>query len=365
MGIGSLVCKAFNYGRRALKLAPDLLLGTGADTVGAAARATKGSIFKKAKAGIKALESEVKANPTKGGFFGRLWKDIKTTPAALRMGAKRGAVAARAAGKSTLWGGFKGVLKGIGKKMPMIGALITVAVEAPNIYKAFKEGGFKAGMKELGGAGVELGCMAAGTAIGATVGGPVGALVGGIIGGIVGCFVRGDTYSEKKAEAEAQAKLPKYSEEDVAALKEYGFTDEEIEQLRQNGYTMEDIAKAIAEEQAAGEKDGNPYVAPSDNTRVVRPTVVQPTQTQLDELKAEIAALEKQFQQYTQGGYNSYNPINYQTPGMYNFGFPLGYNSYSNPFGTFGSNPFAMNPGIGGSLFANNNQPYVFKYMGQ
>lgn len=242
--------KALGYGKRIAKVTPEFLLGDTSEIIGKAMKAQSGSIWQKGKAGFRALENY--NNAQTGNFFSRVWKNLKSTPRDLAQGYKTAAQGAKSLGKSGLWAGIKGTGKALAKKMPLIGAVLTIGLELPNIIGAFKDGGFKAGMKEIGGAGVELGGMAAGAAVGSCFG-PVGTVVGGIVGGIVGMFVRGKTHSEKKAEQEAaaqeqQAQLPQYSDAEVKALKEYGFSEEEIGQLQAAGYTIDDINNAIQQE---------------------------------------------------------------------------------------------------------------------
>lgn len=98
---------------------------------------------------------------------------------------------------SKLWGG---TLKIIGKRMPLIGNLLFVAMEIPNIFSAFKNGGIGTGLVETGKAAGKFGGFAAGAAIGACLG-PVGAIVGGIIGGIVADKILGKSFTEKQGEA--------------------------------------------------------------------------------------------------------------------------------------------------------------------
>ena len=267
MGFMSLLIKggskALSYGKRIAKVAPDALLGETSDVIGGAMRHTKGSLFTKGKAGFHALEKHVARQSKNGKFFTRVYKNLVNTPKAVAKGYS-------AAAKNGLWAGIKGGGKALLKKMPLIGAVLTVAYEAPNIIGAFKDGGFKAGMKEIGGAGVELGCIAAGAAIGSAICPGVGSAIGGIIGGFVGMFARGKSHSEKKAEeaaAQEPAQQVQYSEADIKTLKEYGFTDDEIQQLQAAGYTIEDINKAIEQELNAMEEATVPEQAPSQNSQ--------------------------------------------------------------------------------------------------
>jgi hypothetical protein len=291
------------YGIRAAKILPEFIIGTGSETVGAAMRATKGSIWTKVKAGGLALEK--KNSACKDGYFKRVGKEIWNTPKDLKTDIKseisavkthnvkvmREAInnarkampsasreeilkAAKAsykktkytktelfkalrdtrkamptatkrqvikAAKASLKKGtkstgkafFKGLFKTLGKKLPAIGAIVTLAIEAPNICKAFKHDGFMAGMKEIGGAGLELGCMAAGAAIGSAICPGIGTIIGSIIGGIGGSLLRGQTTSEKR---------------DI--IKEAGLSDEQIDQLKEEGYSYDDMIKMVEEEQA-------------------------------------------------------------------------------------------------------------------
>lgn len=98
-------------------------------------------------------------------------------------------------GEKTVEKGFKGLLKGFTKKIPLIGCLVTAGFEIPNIYNAFKEGGAKAGWsqvcKSVGSVAGDLGGMAIGATIGSAVFPPIGTFVGGIIGSMVGGSIGG------------------------------------------------------------------------------------------------------------------------------------------------------------------------------
>lgn len=326
MGIMSYVPKLFGYGYRALKLAPEFLIGTGSEAVGQGIRsAGKGaSLWTKVKAGGRALEADIAKKALKGGFFKRTFKELLSTPKAVLTSGKAGARLASMTGKSAAAGALKGGFKAIGKRMPVIGAVLTVALEAPNIVKAFKEGGFSAGMKEVGGAGVELGCMAGGAAIGSAICPGIGTAIGGIVGGIVGMFVRGKTYSDKKAEEEAQTQAQtqgatQYSDEEVQALRQYGLSDEEIALAQQNGYSIQDIQQLLA-------MQNQEYIAPQDNTRVENPYTQEIT-----ELERQNQELRRQLEQngisQQQPAYPAYqNPY---LPGLYNpYMNGLYYNNY-------------------------------------
>lgn len=325
MGIASIAAKAFGYGKRIANITPEFLLGTGAETVGKGIKNAKGSIWTKIKSGGKALEADTIAKKAvKGGFIKRTFKELITTPKAMLQGGKIGARAAKIAGKSTAVGALKGVGKTLAKRMPMIGAVATLAIEGPSIYNAFKKGGFKAGMKECAGVGTELGCMAAGAAIGSVIPG-VGTVIGGLVGGIVGMFVRNAIAPEKPSKEEAQQQTVEYSKDEIKALKTIGFSEEEITQLKANGYTIEDIEAILAQEQQ------KQLVAPQDNTRVENR--YQPyIQDEIASLQAQNEALRQQLELYNPN-INPYQQQNnqYVNPFMFNT-ITGGYNNYTNPY---------------------------------
>lgn len=206
MGIVSLAPKLVNYGKRFINVAPEMMLGTGSDIIGAAARNTKGSVLTKAKAGFRALEQDVVTKQaTQGGFFKRLLHNIKSTPNDIGASAKAGYNTAKAAGKSGIWGGTKGFFSGIGKKMPFIGAALTVLFELPNIWTATKEQGIGQGVKETLKAGSRLAGGALGAAVGSAICPGIGSLVGWVAGEWLTSKIVGKSYSEKKMDAEMQA----------------------------------------------------------------------------------------------------------------------------------------------------------------
>ena len=254
--------KALGYGKRIAKVTPEFLLGDSSEIIGKAMKAQSGSIWQKGKAGFRALENY--NNAQAGNFFSRAWSNLKGLPKSISSGYKTAATAAKAAGKSGVWAGVKGAGKAIAKKMPLIGAALTVAIEAPNIYRAFKEGGFCAGMKEVGGAAVELGGMAAGAAIGSCFG-PAGTVVGGLLGGIVGMFARGKTYTQKKEEEAQKPEPVVYNEAQKQALLNVGLTEEDIKGFQENGLPFEGVEKAVIEEiKAQGIDPAEVYISPKD-----------------------------------------------------------------------------------------------------
>lgn len=341
---------------RVAKLAPEFLLGTGAEAVGQGMRAAgKGSsIWTKVKAGGKALEKDIAKKSIKGGFLKRTINSLLTTPKAVLTSGKAGIRAAKITGKNTVKGALTGGFKAIAKRMPMIGAVLTLALETPNIIKAFKEGGAGAGLKEIGGAGVELGAMAAGAAIGSAICPGVGTIVGSIVGSIAGMFIRGNTYSDKKAEEETlkQQQTVEYTQDDIQKLQSYGLTPEEIAQIQANGYSVQDVETLLALEQQQN-------IAPQDNTKVTQPYVEQPVQqTTSPELKYQ----ELFDKPYTGTNLYQMNPAKnpYTGSNLYQMG------SFGNPY----SNDYHYQELFGnGTGFSN---PYMlpqqnqyFKFQGQ
>ena len=243
----SILGKIVNYGFRAVKAAPKLVFGTNSDIVGKAARVaykgSNGSVFSKlgsaVKAGGKALE--------KGGTGLAFWKgvgsSIKSLPKFLCRAAKVGAKTAKAAGKSGIWGGIKGFLGGVGKKMPLIGTLIAIGFEIPNIFKAGSEQGAGEALKETGKAAARLAGGAAGAAIGSAICPGIGSLIGWVAGEWLTGLVVGKTYTEKKDEL----------------IEQYNLTEEQISQAQEQGYTVDKLLDELKSQgpEVSGNEQGS------------------------------------------------------------------------------------------------------------
>ena len=223
MGIGSIANTGLQWLKKGGRVYGDLVFGTGADVLTKkvqrqiANRAANGESYLNAagkgiKEGFKAVhKNNLAQSRLHGGFFKNMWYNVKTTPRLVKSGWKLGAKAAKAAGKNSFWGGLKGALGGIGKRMPLIGGLLMVASELPNIISATKEEGIWAGIKEIGKSGARVGAGMAGGAIGAALLAPipvVGPILGSILGYMAGdklaSLFTGKSYSEKKMEQEEQ-----------------------------------------------------------------------------------------------------------------------------------------------------------------
>lgn len=201
------IVRAKDLTKRAVKIYPNFVFGTGTESASQAMLHTKGDIFTKARAGWHAAEKNAARAAAKGGFFKNMWKNFWNPT--IYKGAKQGLAAAK--GKGFLAGAkglFKGAASGFAKKLPLIGSIIMVACEIPNIVTATKEKGLWQGVKETGKAAARLGGGAAGAAAGAAIGTAIcpgiGTAIGGLIGWIAGERVTtkivGKSYTEKKAE---------------------------------------------------------------------------------------------------------------------------------------------------------------------
>lgn len=370
MGLLSAVTKIGSKAVRAAKLMPEFLLGTGSDVVGKGMKMTKGSIWTKVKGGARALEKDIAKKSVQGGFFKRTFKAIISIPKDLIKNYKLANRAAKIAGKGalkkTLGAGLKSLTKTIAKRMPLIGGIMTLAFDGPEIYKSFKNGGIGAGLKETAGVGAELGCMAAGAAIGSIIPG-VGTLIGGIAGSLIGMGVRHFCFNNDDVKNKDEAREPiQYSEEEKQQLRKIGIPDEEIEILQQNGVTMEEIAQMLEDQQnkVAQQNDAtkvNTPTKPSSPTEPESPTVpTLPTKTETQGQTTGIPSIQTEATTTTKPNPDPYglhallsqlstpsiNPLMYQNTQIGNaYSNDLYYTQlmFSNPqmFGGAISNPFA------------------------
>jgi hypothetical protein len=212
-GIGKVLTtylpKAVKYGYRGVKASPYIIFGKGADefvrAAGTVSKAANESWITAAMKAIKAGGKAVEATK-KGNIFVEGWKALKSTPRTIALYAKKGGVEAGLKGSNKILGNIKGVFKGLGKKMPLIGNLMLVGFELPNIIKAVKEQGIGQGLVEVGKAGARLTGASLGAAIGSAICPGIGSLVGWVAGEwIVNKFI-GKSYSGKIAENEEKAK---------------------------------------------------------------------------------------------------------------------------------------------------------------
>lgn len=226
-GISYYAPKIWDYGKRLVKASPYIIFEDaaqgGAKAAAKVTRSAKESWFtvlkKMVKEGVKGIEESVSKTKGKFGknFFKASWNSIKEIPSVIKLSTKwsaaRAVATAKAAGKTGnsaklagILGGTKGVFKGIGKKMPIIGNIMLVAFELPNIFKATKEQGIGQGVAEVFKAATRLGVASIVSAIGTTVAGPIGGIAGFMIGDWLASKVVGKSYTEKLAQEEEKDK---------------------------------------------------------------------------------------------------------------------------------------------------------------
>lgn len=268
-----ILSKIAGYGMRALKIAPKLIVGTDSDAAGKAIRASlkrryykDGSIFTRlghaAKAGVKELES----GKTGKAFIKDIGKQTITLPKFLYNEAKIGRAVAKSAGKNGIWGAIKGFGGGIVKKMPLIGALATIAFEAPDIIKAGKEQGAKAALADTCRAAAKLIGGSIGSIIGAATPIPGGAFFGYIAGEYLTGLLVGKSYAEKKAdeeeaaqEQEEQAKQAQQPDEEAETpTEEQTTTPEETQKPKAQGSSSQTGSTDTQTGAATGTQTGSP-----------------------------------------------------------------------------------------------------------
>ena len=306
--------KLFNYGTRAVKATPKLIFGTNSDAVGSAMRSAfksnSGSIWSSAKSAIKAGGKVLESGATGKAFFRAILNDVKTLPKALCRSTKAGALIAKHAGKSSIWGGIKGFFGGVGKKMPLIGTLITIGLELPNIYSAGKDRGVGEALKETGKAAARLAGGAAGAAIGSAICPGIGSLVGWCVGEWLTGLVVGKSYSDQKDEA-------------IDKLKEMGATDEDIEAAEKQGVDIIDKAEEIEAQQNA-----------SDNTSDSTSQTTTSQQTQTESSQQQSGTTTQQAVNKDPYGFGQIiNMLNNHTYTPY-IGMNSGFGNLTNPFTT-------------------------------
>ncbi len=213
-GIASIAKNVYKYGKAVLKAAPELTFGTSANKVAKVIRTANSqgkSISETAKLGMKAIE-----NASKGNFFKKMGKNLVKLIPDLSRYTKAGVRLAGMKGTSKIAGAFKGLAKGIGKKLPFIFAAMMVLGEVPNIIKATKEKGIVQGIKET----IKPVARLAGAGIGSVIGTAIWPAGGGIVGWIAGEWLAGKivgkSYSEKEAEKQEQ------EQETIAKLQQQG-----------------------------------------------------------------------------------------------------------------------------------------------
>lgn len=189
-----------------------------------------GKKFKQALKDVEVHEEAIrKANGN--SYLKAFWQQVKTIPDVFSAERKAGVAAAKAAGKSTFWGGFKGVNKALMKRMPLIGGLLAVGFQIPNLITAFthKDGGVATGLLETGKAVAKIGLDTAGFMVGqALIPIPfVGGIIGSCVASWLGEKILGKSFAEKKGESSLPGELPYVAENttDSGKSKSSGGTD--------------------------------------------------------------------------------------------------------------------------------------------
>ena len=219
MSVGSIGWKALctaakGYGKRAAKLYPSFVSGTANDIMAATMknriknRAANESWIKAVKNGFKdgVLAAEKFNNKNIARNGGSVWKNIKynlsTIPDKIAQGWRVGGQNAVRHGKNKLWGNFKGIFKGIGTRMPLIGTLLLAATSLPDIFKATANEGIVSGSAEVVKVAARVGGGTLAAAVGTALLGPIGGLVGYAVGDWITSKIVGKSYSERKYDQE-------------------------------------------------------------------------------------------------------------------------------------------------------------------
>ena len=298
MGLGALVKllkPVAKYGRAI----PRYAFGEGYSVI---SRARKGAasgytIFQnpvtKSKAGFSALKADVIATVNKpsriatawrsgvsasgatsasGKFLGGL-KGLKTAftnsiKTAWQNGAAKastGKILGKMGSAGKFLGGMKGVLKPL-CKMPVIASLITLGIEAPDIYSAFKEGGLWEGTKQLFKSGAKIVGGTVLGALGTAVGGPVGGVLGYALGEQLVEKITGPSYNEAH-----ENDLTPAEQQEIAGLKN------SVAVGADNELTDEELAEIEGLKNSPAANEGESTDATSTSTDVTNPFNTQPT----------------------------------------------------------------------------------------
>lgn len=169
------------------------------------------SKFKQALKDVEVHEEAIrKANGN--SYFKAFWEQFRTIPKVFKDEWRLGGEAAKRAGKSVAWGKLGGVNKALMKRMPLIGGLLAVGFQIPNIINSFtnKDGGLGTGLLETGKAVAKIGLDTAGFMVGqALIPIPfVGGIIGSMIASAVGEKILGKSFNEKQAEKNGESVAP-------------------------------------------------------------------------------------------------------------------------------------------------------------
>lgn len=158
--------------------------------------------IEKGKAGLTALKKDLLKAGTKKTVWQSITSFAKSFVTKPKAGIRAAKIAAAKAGKTaSFWAKAGGALKGLGKvckKLPIIGTVLTVGFEIPDVVKAFthKDGGFVEGMKQIGKSALKIGVGAGLCAVGTAIGGPVVGALAWAAGDWIVDKVTGGSFSE-------------------------------------------------------------------------------------------------------------------------------------------------------------------------
>jgi len=233
MGVTSITSPTFlNYAKRIGRVYMHSTFGTGADEFMTSLNKSifsarpknapwynpyKGAKFDdfwtKFKNAFKEVEKHEAAVRKANGnsYIKSFWKQITSIPKTFADEWKLGGEVAKRAKKSVLWGKIGGANKALMKRMPLIGGLMALGFQIPNVINAFtsKDGGVATGLLETGKAVAKIGLDTAGFMIGQALI-PI-PLVGGLIGSFAASFlgekILGKSFSQKQEEAAGQQQI--------------------------------------------------------------------------------------------------------------------------------------------------------------
>ena len=167
--------------------------------------------IEKGKAGLTALKKDLLKAGTKKTVWQSITSFAKSFVTKPKAGIRAAKIAAAKAGKTaSFWAKAGGALKGLGKvckKLPIIGTVLTVGFEIPDVVKAFthKDGGFVEGMKQIGKSALKIGVGAGLCAVGTAIGGPVVGALAWAAGDWIVDKVTGGSFSENHPDENAAA----------------------------------------------------------------------------------------------------------------------------------------------------------------
>ena len=143
------------------------------------------SLYQGTKQGCKDAYTHTQRN---GGFFSSMWENLKDVKSEWQ----KAKIPNASFSKNFIYKCSK-IIKPLGKAAPAILAMIGLASELPNIWRATKEEGLLAGVKETGKTALKLTfgalCGGFGTKLVPVIGSTYGFMVGNLIGDQVGSFI--------------------------------------------------------------------------------------------------------------------------------------------------------------------------------